>query len=256
MVNFYSNYLRFCLAFLFLDMATLTIFYGVLFFFLRAQLTKGLRTQSNTTDQQRTEDLTTTTNPQWEVSHGTSYEDIEASAARPSGPVLITRFVSISTQDAQPRTPRPQASTQQTYRRINKVSITLLIYPLLYTIMTMPICIARIAEFAGQDLGLPFTYFGAALFECTGLVNVLLYTSTRKGLVSWDRLAFWNKAKHSGEQARRASRGAPSGEVLNLERVRMGSKTSASSIAGLKEEISISVAQDAAESDAGSHLEH
>jgi hypothetical protein len=229
-------------------MVTLTIFYGILFFFIRAQ-TKGLRTPT-TTDQQATHDLGTTANgTQWEVSLGTS-DDIESCPAHPSGPVIITKSVSISTE-ANPRTHRPQITAQRTYRRINKVSVTLLIYPLLYLILTMPICIARIAAFAGQDLGLPFTYSGAALFESTGFVNVLLYTSTRKGLVSWNRLAFWKKDANESSGRTGRQTGGDAGEIVNLEslqRVRLSSK--ASSVAPLKDEINTRE-----ESDEDSHLE-
>jgi hypothetical protein len=225
-------------------MATLAILYIILFFFLRAQ-TKRLLKES-ITDHQTTDDLTVTTNPQWEVSLGTSHNDLEASPARPSGPVIVTKSVSIYTEAPSNSKPlRSNKTVQQTYQRLNKVSVTLLIYPILFMIVTMPISIARIAAFAGQEWGLPFVYFGAALFECTGFINVLLYTSTRKGLVSWNRLKFWkrnenNSRPSNGSTGRWSARDIRGDEMVNFDSVqsaRKGSGYSASSMATLKEEI-------------------
>jgi hypothetical protein len=246
-------------------MATLAVLYSILFFFLRAQ-TKRFLKASTTTDQQTADDSTIPTNAQWEVRLGASDDDLEASPARPSGAVIVTKSVSIYTEASpNPRPPRPNLTTQRTYDRMNKVSVTLLLYPILFTIVTLPICISRIAEFAGQEWGLTVVYFGAALFECTGWINVLLYASTRKGLVSWSRLKFWKRDENdmrpsSGRTARWNARDTPGDEMINLDsvqRARITSKSSASSIAALKEEISRGAGQNAiegVESDEDSHL--
>ena len=208
-----------------------------------------------------------TTNSRWEVRLETSNDDLEASPARPSGPVIVTKSVSIYTEaPPNPKPPRSNKSARRTYQRLNKVSVTLLIYPILYMILTMPISIARIAAFAGQEWGLPFVYFGAALFECTGWINVLLYTSTRKGLVSWNRLKFWKKDENNlrplnGPTWRWSTRDTPGDEMVNFDSVqsaRKTSKSSASSIATLKEEISRDARRntmEGVESDEDSHLE-
>ena len=73
----------------------------------------------------------------------------------------------------------------------------------------------------------------------------MLYTSTRRGLVSWNRLAFWkrddNVSRPSGGRTRRwAARDTQGHEMVNFDSPQMtrpASKTSASSIAGLKEEM-------------------
>jgi len=194
--------------------------------------------------------LTVNTNTQWEVRLDTSDDDLEASPAHSSGPVIVTKSVSVYTEATPtPRPPRYNASSRQTHRRINKVSVTLLIYPILFMIVTMPISIFRIAEFAGQNWGITFVHFSAALFECTGWINVLLYTSTRKGLVSWNRLAFWRKDENdlrlsSGRTGRWSARDTLGDEMDNfdsVQRAEITSKTSTSSIVALKEEMSKSV---------------
>lgn len=228
-------------AFLFLDMVTLTILYSILFFFLRAQ-TKRLLKAGGTDN--RTDDLTT--NRQWEVRFGRE-DNLEAPPAHPQGPVIVTKSVSVYTESpANPRT-----NTRQTYDQLNNVSIRLLIYPILYVILTLPISISRISEFRDQELGLTFAYFGAALFECTGFINVLLYTSTRKGLVSWNPLG---KKKPSSERSAGRTLGD---EMVTFDPARRPSKTSASSIVALKEEISSDTGLKAmeVESDGESYLE-
>ena len=249
-------------------MATLTILYSILFFFLRAQ-TKGLLKPSSPTDQQTVgDDLTMTTNTaQWEVTLGAPDDDPEASPARPSGPVIVTKSVAIYTESSSNARPSPpHVNNRQAHRKITKVSVTLLIYPILYMILNLPISMARIAEFAGQEWGLAFIHFGAALFECTGWINVLLYTSTRKGLVSWSRLKFWKKSANKAVPASRRtgnwnSRAAPEDEMDEFDSIhtahRITSKTSASSIAALKEEFSRGAGQkstEGGESDEDSHL--
>jgi hypothetical protein len=232
------------LAFLFLNMATLTILYSILFFFLRAQ-TKGLL-KSSVTDEQTADDVKMTTNTERVVRLGTSDEDLEASPD-PSGPVTEAQ--------PNPRTPRPNASARRTYHQVNKVSVTLLIYPVVYMILNMPISMARIAEFAGHDWGITFLHFGAALFECTGWINVLLYTSTRKGLVSWNRLTFWKRDNNvskpsSGRRGRWTARDTPGDELVKFDSAhmtRLTSKTSESSITALKEEMSGGPGQDVLE---------
>jgi hypothetical protein len=246
-------------AFLFLNMVTLTILYSILFFFLRAQ-TKGLLISSSTTDQQTGADDSTTSAP-WEVTLGALDDDPETSPARPSGPVIVTKSVTIYTEGSS--NPRPFANAQRTHNRINKVSVTLLIYPIVYMLLTLPLSTARIAQFADQEWPLAVLHFGAGMFECTGWINVLLYTSTRKGLVSWNRLKFWkngaNKvAPSSGWRRKWNSRAALEDDMDEFDSIqtacRITSKTSASSIVVLNEGFSRGAGQKQGESDKDSHL--
>jgi len=246
-------------AFLFLDMATLTILYSILFFFLRSQ-TKRLLNANTTTDHQTVDDLNPTSNTQWEVRLGTDNDPEGSSPASPSGPVLVTKSVSIFTEGNPNSTmPRPNHAARQTYHRINKVSTTLLIYPVLYVIVTLPISLSRIAQFAGQQWGLTFAHFGAALFECTGWINVLLYTMTRKGLVSWNRLQFWKRQeKNVRRTAAWNTRNIQGGEMDTFDPIhggRMYPKPSdSSSVATLKEDIPRHSGHKGAESDDDSQL--
>jgi len=92
------------------------------------------------------------------------------------------------------RTRRVQSRSNRPDRRLKKVSLTLLCYPLIYIVFLMPLSIARLRQFAGLNPSLTFTYAAAAVFDCQGFVNVILYTSTRKGLIPWD--TFVRKFRH------------------------------------------------------------
>jgi hypothetical protein len=57
----------------------------------------------------------------------------------------------------------------------------------------MPITCARIAQFTGAPVPIPVVFFAAGIYGATGFVNVVLYTVTRKGIVSFDWLRRWRK---------------------------------------------------------------
>jgi hypothetical protein len=71
-------------------------------------------------------------------------------------------------------------------QRVNRVSLALLLYPAIYVILELPIAVARISEFAGKDFSLRAVYVGGCLFSLQGFAQVILYSTTRKGIISWD----------------------------------------------------------------------
>ena len=155
-------------------MATLTALYIVLFCFIRIQsknLLKGTSSTEHKSHSQSTHELQT-----WEANLESGKGDQTLAASQ----ILTTRTVTVNTEER-----LHHSSPMQSYRRMKKVSITLLIYPLLYFFLTMPLAVSRIAEFTGKEWGLTFAYVGAAIFDCSGLANVLLYTTTRKGIITW-----------------------------------------------------------------------
>ena len=85
------------------------------------------------------------------------------------------------------------AAGERTYGRMNRASIKLISYPMVYICLTMPMCIARICQFTGKSWSLPAVYAGTTIYVCSGAVNVLVYTTTRQGIILWGRL--FRKAK-------------------------------------------------------------
>src|SRR5271156_247366 len=189
-----------CVVFLFIDMFALTILYCILFFYIRIQL-KNFRKANSTSD-------ITVKDP---ASHqpGAGGQPVELSpwqANLESGlpPVQITPHTFVTTKTVQitieERTPDPtlhknslqphamNPDTDRTHRKMNQVALTLLAYPIMYICLTLTLSITRLSQFAGDNWGLTCVYVGASIFCCTGWVNVLVYTATRKGIISWDWL--------------------------------------------------------------------
>ena len=77
---------------------------------------------------------------------------------------------------------------ERTHGRMNRASIILISYPMVYICLTMPMCIARVCEFTGKNWSLPAVYAGTVIYVCSGAVNVLVYTTTRQGIILWGRL--------------------------------------------------------------------
>ncbi|KAJ7124978.1 hypothetical protein C8R44DRAFT_781958 [Mycena epipterygia] len=58
----------------------------------------------------------------------------------------------------------------------------MLLYPVSYTILILPIAASRFSAFRGHDVPFAVTIFSAAVFLLSGLVNVTLFTTTRRVL--------------------------------------------------------------------------
>jgi hypothetical protein len=94
----------------------------------------------------------------------------------------------ISTRVTMEDRPSHQSAGERTCERMNRASIILICYPMVYICLTMPMCIARICSFVGKSWSLPAVYAGTVIYVCSGAVNVLVYTTTRQGIIPWGRL--------------------------------------------------------------------
>ena len=169
-------------------MFALTILYCILFIYIRVQL-KNFRAAASTTEHTTSQELRS-----WQA-------NLEAGVPTdPTSPrqIITKTTVTVMTED-RPSTilsgaQRSRNEADRAHRRMNKVAVTLLIYPIIYICLTMPLSITRLSQFAGNNWGLPAIHAAAAIYCCSGWCNVLLYTATRKGIISWDWL-FGKKKK-------------------------------------------------------------
>ena len=151
----------------------LVVLYSTLFCYIRIQ-SKKLRDAESSSHQSTGEQ------GGYEMESGLVYKSVtKPLPATPAHHLQVRRVPSRS------NAPDPQ---------LKKVSLTLLCYPLVYIVFLMPLSIARLRQFAGLNPSLASTYAAAAVFDCQGFVNVILYTSTRKGLIPWD--TFVRKFRH------------------------------------------------------------
>ena len=110
-----------------------------------------------------------------------------------SSEVIITTSVKV-TSEARPVQKQSELSdAERAKRRMNKIAVTLLCYPIAYLCLTMPISVARVAIYCGAKAPSVVSYIVVAIFGSSGWVNVLLYSIPRKGIVSWDGILFWRR---------------------------------------------------------------
>jgi hypothetical protein len=169
-------------------MFSLTILYVILFFYIRVQL-KNFRKAASSSEIHSAHELAT-----WQA-------NLEAGqAVQTTAPqqIITTKTVTVTTEDRPQR--RVLSDAERAHRRMSHVALTLLCYPISYICLTMPLSITRLSQFAGKEPSLGAVYAGATIFCCTGLVNVLLYTATRKGIISWNWL--WPRRRSSSRSAK------------------------------------------------------
>ncbi|CAL1708224.1 unnamed protein product [Somion occarium] len=71
---------------------------------------------------------------------------------------------------------------ESTDSSIISVAKMMLLYPVAYTIMILPIAICRFADWSGHEVPFAATIFSDSIFLLSGLVNVVLFTTTRRVL--------------------------------------------------------------------------
>jgi hypothetical protein len=154
-------------------MFALAILYVVLFFYIRLQSTK-FANMTSSNDRASSHQLQT-----WHAS-------VDASrGTHPVSQPKITRTVTVIAEDA-PAPTRPWRSEEdRAHRRLNQAAFKLLAYPLLYLCLTVPIGTVALASLAGH-IWLTPVYVASCFYGSTGWANVILYTATRKGIISWN----------------------------------------------------------------------
>jgi len=157
-------------------MFSLTFMYCFMFFYVRIQSKKIIH--ASTSDHDTLHD-----HQGWTATIETG---------DPRGTTLTQNFtmksVVVTTEDGNlPSTRTRRPAQLRPDKRMNRVSLRLLCYPFVYIICTLPLEISRLSQFAGKNWSLTFVYVGVCLFMSSGFLNALLYTTTRKGIISWPR---------------------------------------------------------------------
>jgi len=62
----------------------------------------------------------------------------------------------------------------------NAVARQMLLYPIAYTLVILPIAVARFTAFAGYDVPFSATIFCDTVYMLSGTINVVLFVSTRR----------------------------------------------------------------------------
>jgi len=158
-------------------MFSLTFMYCFMFFYVRIQSKKII--YASTSDNNTLHD-----HQGWTA----NIETGDPGRRTTSTHIFTMKSVIVNTEDGNLPSTRTRRPVQhQADNRMARVSLRLLCYPFVYIICTLPLEISRLSQFAGKNWSLTFIYVGVCLFMSSGFLNALLYTTTRKGLISWPR---------------------------------------------------------------------
>ncbi|CAE6534489.1 unnamed protein product [Rhizoctonia solani] len=92
---------------------------------------------------------------------------------------------SASTPTRQSAAPRPPETTQTNGigKHLKTISKRLMLYPLVYSIVTVPVAVCRIGTLAGWKPPFGLYIFAGITFSSSGITNVLLFIATRHSLL-------------------------------------------------------------------------
>lgn len=161
---------------MFFNFLTLPILYTILFIYIRRQSSNFFHVASTTGHST--------------ISDDSNFEPPASIATSPES--LTAKPGSQSIHSRRPKTLFTEAA-ERSRRRMHQVAVTLLCYPLAYLVLTGPILVIPMASFLRKNIPISAVYALSSVYTSTGWVNVILYTVTRKGIVSWDRLFRWRK---------------------------------------------------------------
>ncbi|KAG8721362.1 hypothetical protein FRC08_013725 [Ceratobasidium sp. 394] len=68
-------------------------------------------------------------------------------------------------------------------KHLRRIARRLMLYPLAYSTVTIPIVILRIGSTSGWKAPVPYPIFCGAIYACEGMANVLLFIATRRSLI-------------------------------------------------------------------------
>ena len=180
-------------------MVALTVLYVLVFIYVRIQLKRFDTSTAAMTSSTGRSHYSVSSNHELE-----RYQtDLEANPANQSqnNQIMTTKIVSVTTEDRRHSTMPSLHSSRATNdsnlqrKRMLQVARSLLWYPLVYLCLTAPITIGRLGTYAGDSWGQTVIFVGASLYACAGWCNVLLYTATRKGIISWTWCG-WKRRVH------------------------------------------------------------
>jgi len=161
---------------LFFNAFVLPILYTLLFLYIRSHVKTLYSATTSEYDEGK----------RWEANLETNEPETSISSSE----FIVTTSVKVTSEARPVQKQSGFRDTERAKRRMNKIAVTLLCYPIAYLCLTMPISVARVASFCGANVSTAVDYIVIAIFGSSGWVNVLLYTITRKGIVSWDWILF------------------------------------------------------------------
>ncbi|DAA73471.1 TPA_exp: Uncharacterized protein A8136_4781 [Trichophyton benhamiae CBS 112371] len=91
---------------------------------------------------------------------------------------------------------------RENFGRLSRVTGYMVLYPLAYLLLSLPIAAARMASMQGNNPSLTYLCIAAAIIASSGTVDVIMYTLTRKALLLDSELSRPSEKGGSGSNAR------------------------------------------------------
>ncbi|QRV86824.1 G protein coupled glucose receptor regulating Gpa2 protein [Ceratobasidium sp. AG-Ba] len=97
----------------------------------------------------------------------------------------VTSSFHVSGESGSNGTNRPpnSAETNGVGKHLKRIARRLMLYPLVYSIVTIPVAICRLGVMAGWTPPFPLFIFAGITFSSSGLTNVLLFIATRHSFI-------------------------------------------------------------------------
>jgi hypothetical protein len=106
-------------------------------------------------------------------------------------------------------------------QRVTRAARYMVVYPVIYVVLTMPLAAGRVSAMVGRNPSLVYYCVAGALMSSCGVIDVILYISTRKALV---KSSVGVKGSQPGElsEMNRSNPRSEMGQCINVvQQVRM-----------------------------------
>jgi hypothetical protein len=99
-------------------------------------------------------------------------------------PMPLVRSYEVNTSTSQPVNTVIRVQTKKIHRRLSRATFYMLLYPLIYMIISLPLIVCRLASMTGHNLGITSFTVAGAFTASVGWMDVVLYTFTRRTILS------------------------------------------------------------------------
>ena len=82
---------------------------------------------------------------------------------------------------------------EQHLRRVRRVTGYMVLYPLAYTILSLPLAAGRMAFASGRGLSISYYCAAGAMIACSGVADVIMYVLTRRALLLNSQSSSYNE---------------------------------------------------------------
>ena len=118
--------------------------------------------------------------------HDTTEQDLEDAQEIPNPTSSDTKYRQPSITSLASFMPNKRNEMTRCRRHVWGLGLSLFCFPVIYTVLALPLAIARLGDIAQTHWSDAVLWVGASLYACGGMCNVVCYTATREGIIPWN----------------------------------------------------------------------